>query len=120
MSGGPTVDHTGRVLGVISLRGTDAQPVNLAGPASGIAELLARNGTRNELGPRDLLYRKALAEYHTGEHTDAIDALDHLLREVPAHPHAAELRTAAESAREQHGDASENHISRIVTCVSLG
>lgn len=30
------------------------------------------------------------------------------------------LRTDAQSAREQHGDASENHLTQIVTWVSLG
>jgi len=119
-SGGPAVDHTGRVLGIISLRGTDAQRLDLAVPVSGITELLGRNGAGNELGPRDLLYREALDAYYTGEYTEAIDAFDRLLQQVPTHPRAGELRRSAESAREQHGDASENHVAQVVTWVSLG
>jgi hypothetical protein len=39
---------------------------------------------------------------------------------VPTHSQVGKLRTDAESARERHGDASENHLTQIVTWVSLG
>ena len=120
MSGGPTVDHAGRVLGINSLRGSDTQPFNFVVPASGIAELLSRNGMRNEPGPRDLLYRDAVGAYYTGEYTDAIDSLDRLLQQVPAHTRAGKLRADAEAAREQHGDASENRRDQMLVWVSAG
>ncbi|TWF75985.1 trypsin-like peptidase [Pseudonocardia hierapolitana] len=120
MSGGPTVDHAGRVIGINSLRGSDTQPFNFVVPASGIAELLSRNGMRNEAGPRDLLYREALGAYYAGEYTDAIDALDRLLQEVPAHARAGKLRADAEAARGRHGDASENHRDQMLVWVSAG
>jgi hypothetical protein len=120
MSGGPTVDHAGRVLGINSLRGSDSQPFNFVVPASGVAELLSRNGMRNEPGPRDLLYREAVGAYYTGEYTDAIDALDRLLQQGPAHSRAGTLRADAEAAREQHGDASENHRDQVLIWVSAG
>lgn len=115
MSGGPAADHTGRVFGVITRRGSDARQFNIAVPATGITELLGRNGARNELGPHDLLHREALHAYYTGEYTDAIDALDRLLEQAPERPGAATLHAKAESAREQHGDASENRLTQIVT-----
>jgi hypothetical protein len=120
MSGGPTVDHAGRVIGINSLRGSDSQPFNFVVPASGVAELLGRNGMRNEPGPRDLLYREALGAYYTGEYTEAIDALDRLLQEVPAHARAGKLRADAEAARGRHGDASENHRDQVLVWVSAG
>jgi hypothetical protein len=75
---------------------------------------------RNEPGPRDLLYREAVGAYYTGEYTDAIDALDRLLQQVPAHTRAGNLRADAEAARERHGDASENHRDQMLIWASAG
>jgi hypothetical protein len=120
MSGGPAVDHTGRVFGVLTRRGTATELFNFALPASGITELLGRNGARNELGPHDLLHREALDAYYSGEYTDAIAALDRLLGQSPTRPGATTLHAKAESARERHGDASENRVAQIVTWSGAG
>jgi hypothetical protein len=120
MSGGPAVDHTGRVFGVVTRRGSATEQFNFALPASGITELLGRNGARNELGPHDVLYREALDAYDTGEYSDAIAALDRLLAETPTRPGATTLHAKAESARERHGDASENRFTQIVTWSGAG
>jgi hypothetical protein len=107
MSGGPTVDLAGRVLGVNSfIPAEETQAFNFVVPASGLAELLGRNGVRNELGSSDLLYRKGLNAYFAGHYTDAIVAFDQLLAEVPTHPRAMQLRADAVAARERFGDAS--------------
>jgi S1-C subfamily serine protease len=120
MSGGPAVDHTGRVFGLVTRRGSATEQFNFALPASGITELLGRNGARNDLGPHDRLYREALHAYYTGEYTDASAALDRLLGEAPTRPGATTLHAKAESARERHGDASENRLTQIVTWSAAG
>jgi S1-C subfamily serine protease len=120
-SGGPAFDDSGRVLGINSVRtASDGQPYSIVVPIGQFTDLLGRNGVRAELGPRDLRYREALDAYHRGEHTDVIEAVDRLQQEGPTHPRVAELRTEAENARQQHGDASENRLHRIVLWGSIG
>jgi hypothetical protein len=114
--GGPAVDDSGRVLGINTVRTTGSYVI----PVSGFADLLARNGVRAELGPRDVRYREAVDAHYRGEYTDAIEAIDRLQEEGPTHPRVAELRTEAENARRLHGDASENRLHRIVLWGSIG
>jgi serine protease Do len=105
MSGGPAVDLGGRVLGINSFGpAADSGGFTFIASATGLAELLSRNGVRNELGPADRLYRDALDAYYTGRYSDAIDAFDRVLQEVPEHAQAARLRADAAAARDQFGD----------------
>jgi serine protease Do len=105
MSGGPAVDLGGRVLGINSFGpAADSGGFTFIASATGLAELLSRNGVRNELGPADRLYRDALDAYYTGRYSDAIAAFDRVLQEVPEHAQAARLRADAAAARDQFGD----------------
>ncbi|MGQ0574305.1 MAG: trypsin-like peptidase domain-containing protein [Pseudonocardia sp.] len=114
MSGGPSIGLDGRLLGVNSFSPVgESQAFNFIAPAAGLAELMARNGVVNELGPNDLTYRQALADHYAGRYTLAIGALDRLLAVAPAHEQAEALRTAAAKARERYGDAPEPTVIRI-------
>jgi hypothetical protein len=105
MSGGPAIDMGGRVLGINSFGpALDGGSFAFIASAAGMAELLGRNGVRNELGPVDRLYREALDAHYTGRFSDAISAFDRVLQEMPAHAQAAKLRTDAIAARDQFGD----------------
>ncbi|MFC4948336.1 trypsin-like peptidase domain-containing protein [Pseudonocardia sp. GCM10023141] len=105
MSGGPTVDLTGRVLGVNSfMPAGESQAFNFIAPATGLSELLTRNGVRNEAGPDDTLYRGALDSYYAGRYSEAIAGFDRLLQVAPQHAQAAQLRAEAAKARERFGD----------------
>jgi serine protease Do len=120
MSGGPTVDDSGRVLGINSVRTSGAQVFNLVIPVSGFTDLLGRNSVRAELGPRDLRYREALDAYFGGEYTEAIDAIDRLQQEGATHPRVGRVRSDAEASRVLHGDASENRLTQVLIWVSVG
>jgi serine protease Do len=119
-SGGPAFDNSGRVLGINTIRRSGGQEFNLVLPIGGFTDLLARNGARAELGPRDLRYREALDAYYGGEYTDVIEAVDRLQQEGPTHPRVAQLRSDAAASRELHGDASENRTTQILVWGSAG
>jgi serine protease Do len=105
MSGGPTIDLDARVLGVNSWSPSDEpQAFNFMAPSSGLSELLARNGVRNELGPDDVAYRSALADYYAGRYTEAIAAFDRLQQSHPQHTQAVQFKILAVRARDSFGD----------------
>ena len=106
MSGGPTVDLEGRVIGVNSFSpaGED-QAFNYISPVQGLKELLARNGVVPELSPADAAYRSGLDNYFEGNYTDAIANFDNALALSPQYPGAFEMRTDAVRLRAEVGDA---------------
>jgi hypothetical protein len=120
-SGAPVFDDRGRVLGINTLReSADGTPINVVIPIGGFTDLLARNGARAELGPRDVRYREALDAHDRGEYTDVIEAIDRLEQEGPTHPRIVALRGDAAAARELHGDASENRLTQLAIWGSAG
>lgn len=105
MSGGPTVDLEGHVLGLNSfMPAGESQAFNFIAPASGLSELLSRNGVHNELGPEDKAFRAALDDYYAGHYTAAIAGFDKLLQVDPQHAQATQFRTMAAKARDKFGD----------------
>ena len=105
MSGGPTVDLDGRVLGVNSFMPSgESQAFNFIAPSSGLSELLSRNGVHNELGADDKAFRAALDDYYAGHYTAAIAGFDKLLQVAPQHAQATQFRTLAAKARDRFGD----------------
>jgi serine protease Do len=101
MSGGPTVDLDGQVVGLASFKSEDA---NYIVPASIIRELISRNGVRNELGRIDQLYRQGLESYYRGEYSAAIKSFDEVIGLMPGHRQAIAKKTKAAELRERFGD----------------
>ncbi len=106
MSGGPTVDMQGRVLGINSFLINGEASFNFIAPSSGLTELLGRNGVKNEQGSEDRTYQDALNNYYAGHYSDAIAGFDKLLQVDPQHAQALQFRTAAAKAKERFGDAA--------------
>lgn len=105
MSGGPTVDTEGKVLGVNSFTiAGESQPFNFIAPSSGLTELLGRNGVDSALGPVDTTYRDGLTALYAGRYTDAIADFDKVLALAPEHAKAPELKTDATQLRDKFGD----------------
>ena len=96
MSGGPTVDTTGKVIGLNSfLINGESQPFNFLSPSSLISEMLHRNGVDNELGATTRAYLAGLNAYFEGDRATALKRLDEALGFFPSHKQAQEYRTRA-------------------------
>ena len=107
MSGGPTVDMKGQVLGVISFNPQDEQqPFNFIAPVQGITELLQSQGVDTKPNPADAAYRNGVNDYVAGKYGDAITNFDNALALSPGYPGAFDLRTDAVKLRAQAGDTS--------------
>ncbi len=107
MSGGPTIELNGKVIGVNSFAPIgESQPFNFIAPADSLASILASKGVKPRLGPADVYYRKGLDHYYSGHYTEAIDDFDVTLSMSPDYPGLVDLKTSAVNLRQQYGDVS--------------
>jgi hypothetical protein len=121
MSGGPTIDLNGKVIGVNSFAPAgEPQPFNFIAPADRLAVMLAGKGFKPILGPADTYYRKGLDHYYAGHYRDAIKDFDQTLVLSPDYPGLADLRTNAANLRQQYGDVSVFHSSNLLWYIVSG
>lgn len=100
MSGGPTVDLQGRIVGVNSFSPQgETEAFNFIAPGSIVTELLTKNGVKNELGRTDSIYRAGLTEYFNGKYSNSIKQFDKVLALDPSHQQAQEYRQKAAKAK---------------------
>lgn len=96
MSGGPTVDLDGRVVGVNSFGIVgEPQAFNFVSPVAEVAELLADKGVENRSGPVTTSYREGLRAYYAGDREEALAKFDEVLGQVQEHEFAQEFRAKA-------------------------
>lgn len=90
MSGGPTVDMTGRVIGInsFSIVG-EPQQFNFVNSADRIAELMSGAGVRNEPSPDSIKYRQGLDAFFANDKATAVAALGAVAKDQPANGLAA-------------------------------
>ena len=121
MSGGPTIELNGKVIGVNSFAPADEpQPFNFVAPADRLAVMLAGKGFKPMLGPADVYYRKGLDHYYAGRYSDAIKDFDQTLALSPDYPGLADLRTNAANLRQQYGDVSLFRNSNLLWYIASG
>ncbi|HYF71743.1 MAG TPA: serine protease, partial [Nocardioides sp.] len=97
MSGGPTVDLDGRVVGVNSFGiAGESQPFNFVRPSSQLAELMANAGVDNLLSETTTSYREGLEAYWNGDRATAVEALEAVVEEQPSNQIAADYLERAE------------------------
>lgn len=102
MSGGPTVNADGEVVGVNSYGTTLNNDFNWIAPSHLVADLLERNGVDAELSQTDLTYRHALEAFYSGDFRSSVAKLEAVLDEQPNHPIATGLiDEAKEGAKTQ-------------------
>ena len=115
MSGGPTIELNGKVIGVNSFAPAgEPQAFNFIAPADGLAAILAGKAVKPMLGPADVYYRNGLGHYYSGHYSDAIKDFDQTLSMSPDYPGLADLRTSAVNLRQQYGDVSIFHGSNLL------
>ncbi|MGI5126029.1 trypsin-like peptidase domain-containing protein [Pseudonocardia sp. CA-107938] len=108
MSGGPTVDMQGRVVGINSWGPAgETAAINFLAPASTLAGFLTERRVAAESGRVDTMFATAFDDYAAGRYTAAVAELDRLLAVAPTHPQAKQLRLAAFEARERYGEIAE-------------
>jgi serine protease Do len=97
MSGGPTVDLKGRVLGVNRSRSTrETQPFGLMAPASEITQLLQDVGAPNDLGEASRAYRAALDAFFRGGRVKTLAGFNQTLKIQPKLKQAEQFQSRAE------------------------
>ncbi|MGL5810102.1 MAG: S1 family peptidase, partial [Nocardioides sp.] len=82
MSGGPTVDDKGRVIGTNS-SAFQGESFNYVIPSELILEMLAGAGIENELSETTELYRTGINAYFDGDKKRAVDSLKKVVDEQP-------------------------------------
>lgn len=99
MSGGPTVEPGGHVLGVNSYglaNGAD-QAFNFAQSSQTLSSLMTDAGVKNELGPVATAYRAGLDAYYAGEKETAVTNLQKAVSLNPDFDMAQEFLTKAQA-----------------------
>jgi serine protease Do len=108
MSGGPTVDLDGNVVGVNSFNIVgETEAFNFITPSSLVTEMLARNGVENQLGPTDEAYRAGLDAYFSGDYQTAVRRFDEVLTLAPTHQQAQEFKVLAAKEAAKNPEGSE-------------
>jgi serine protease Do len=96
MSGGPTVDFRGRVIGVNSFRPmSESQAFNFVSPSAEVEALMNDKGVENELGRINTAYRQGLAAYYARDREQALAKFDEVLGLDRSHELAQEFRAKA-------------------------
>jgi serine protease Do len=96
MSGGPTVDLRGRVIGVNSFGPMgESQAFNFVSSSAEVEALLADLGVENKLGKTNATYREGLAAYYAGDREEALAKFGEVLELVRPHELAQEFRSKA-------------------------
>lgn len=101
MSGGPTVDLNGKVIGFNSFGIIgESQPFNFLRPSGTILAMMADAGVENVLDETSTQYQTGLDAYFAGDKKAAVAALEQVLETSPAHPLAQEYLVKAKELPE--------------------
>lgn len=107
MSGGPTTDLQGSVIGVNSFKiSGEEQPFNFVQPAQTLQELMRAEGVENTPGKVTDDYRAGLAAYYAGERAEAIESFQQVLDSVPSHQFAQDYLQKSEDLPKSRGIAT--------------
>jgi S1-C subfamily serine protease len=113
MSGGPTANLNGDIVGVNSFNITgETEAFNFISPVSLVTEMLAQNGVENVLGPVDEAYRAGIDAYFSGDYQGAIERFDQVLSLSPTHQLAQEYRVKASQGAAENPSPSPTAVEQ--------
>ena len=96
MSGGPTINEAGEVLGINSFGPIESDAAfNFIRPSEMLGELLKSQGVENTVDPTQQEYLAGLDAYFAGDRSTALEHFDNVLADVPSHSFALHYRTLA-------------------------
>jgi S1-C subfamily serine protease len=95
-SGGPVVDESGKIVGLLTFRGDtvngqEVQGFNFAVPSETVMEFVNQSGAKNDLSDVDKLYKDGLELYWGGFYKDALVKFEQLQRLNPNHSEIKKL-----------------------------
>lgn len=118
MGGGPVVDMSGRVIGLVSaLPEGETQSFNLVTASSSIRKVLRRENVRAEPSANDRNFTAGLDRYYDGDYPAAVEFFDAVLKATPTHQQAAEYRKLAAGQGSDGGP--DLLLILIVGCVAV-
>ena len=123
MSGGPTVDLDGNVVGFNSFgidSSIESQQFNFVRPTSIINELMADVGVENELGQVSEDYRAGLDAYFAGDKDAAVENLQAVIDAQPTNAMAADYLKKANAMEEPSAASSDGGSDFPIVPVAIG
>jgi hypothetical protein len=116
--GGVIIDENGKAVAAIVV--SAAGPIKAVHNSEAIANQLAAAGIKSELGPNDILYRRALDDYFGGRYSEAIKKFDSVLAAAPSNQLATTYRKQAEERQGIEGPGEPSNTPLIITIIVLG
>jgi S1-C subfamily serine protease len=110
-SGGPVLNDSGEVVGLLTFRGDTVGGQEVSGfafvvPSSTMLEFVRQSGGTNTQGIVDERYREGLELYWDGYYTAAIEKFQEVKRLFPQHSEVDRLITASQQAKSEGRERS--------------
>ena len=110
-SGGPVLNDTNEVVGLLTFRGDTVNGQEVSGfsfvvPSNTVLEYVRSAGAPNEEGPTDRLYREGLEAYWGQHYSEAIPKFQEVQQLFPQHSEIAKLLQASQQAKAEGKDVA--------------
>lgn len=121
MSGGPTVNENGQVIGTNSFTNASGDSnFNFVGTSQRMLEALASQGITNELSPDSIAYRAGIDAYFAGDKATAVTKLTTVQADQPGNELATDYLTRAKALADPPSKSSHTLVYAAVGVLILG